>query len=86
MKRLYPHQQGRRETHHRSRKQRPPDILKEAEGSGFKYGGLAFFRVKAFDDAPVEAGQRKKNNVLERSVTAAMGLLTKASNKVDRVS
>src|SRR5881296_1331856 len=32
-------------------KQRPPDILKEAEGSGFKYGGLAFFRVKAFDHA-----------------------------------
>ena len=46
-----PHQQGRRETNHRSRKQRPPDILKEAEGAGFKYGGLAFFRVKAFDHA-----------------------------------
>src|SRR5439155_24503163 len=51
VKRLYPHQQGRRETHHRSRKQRPPYILKDAESSGFKYGGLALFRVKAFDHA-----------------------------------
>src|SRR5207244_11656951 len=43
-----PHQQGRRETNHRSRTQRPPDILNEAEGYGVKYGSLPFFRVNSF--------------------------------------
>src|SRR6059036_3013287 len=70
VKRLYPHQQGRRETHHRSRKQRPPDILKEAEGSGFKYGGFAFFRVKAFDHAHTSKRFRQASGVLGVDLSA----------------
>src|SRR5436305_13935641 len=83
VKRLYPHQQGRRETHHRSRKQRPPDILKEAEGSGFKYGGLAFFRVKALDHAHTSKRFRLAPGDLGDDLSA---LTENRANRVDCVA